>query len=299
VIERAPLPVDPEALPALGPEFHAIVAAGCRELGITLTAGQLAAIDAHARLLLAWNAHINLTALRTEEQVARLHVLDSLTAVPLLRGRLAWQGERASQGEVAAHGAHAAPSTPRPARRSQSEPPRPSLLDLGSGGGYPGLPLGVALPASRVALVDSVGKKARFLEVAAAASMERLDAGVIPTLTALRARAEDLARDREHREAWDVVTARAVGSLAELVELGLPLLRVGGSLIAWKRDDGSGSFATELTEAAALTRAAGGSTAQVHAATLSGLAEHRLVEVRKIQPTPGRFPRSPAERRRP
>lgn len=263
MIERAPLPVDPETLPALGAEFHAIVAAGCRELDITLGASQLAAIGAHARLLLAWNAHINLTALRTEEQVARLHVLDSLAAVPLLRGEPA------------------------------------ALLDLGSGGGYPGLPLGVALPASRVALVDSVGKKARFLEVAAAASMARLAAGASPTLTALRARAEDLARDPEHREAWDLVTARAVGSLAELVELALPLLQIGGSLIAWKRDDGSGSFATELTDAAALTRAAGGATAQVHAVTLSGLGEHRLVQVRKIQPTPGRFPRSPAERRRP
>lgn len=275
-----PLPFDPDGLPELGPEFAAIIHAGCAELGIELSPEQLAAIDAHARLLLAWNPHINLTARRTEDQVARLHVLDSLSAVPLLRNGDGRRGDGLRGPRERASG-------------------RASLLDLGSGGGYPGIPLAVALPASRVALVDSVGKKVRFLEVAASAAASRLDPAARPDIAALRARAEELAARPEHREAWDVVTVRAVGSLAEVVELGLPLVRVGGQLIAWKRDDSAGSLKAELDDAGHMLRPAGGGTPQVHRVRVSGLAGHCLVEVPKIGRTPARFPRQPAERRRP
>ncbi len=103
---------------------------------LVLTAAQRAAIDGHVRLLLAWTAAINLTAIRDPGEVAVAHVLDSLTAVPLLR----------SAGIDA-------------------------FVDLGSGGGLPGLPLAIALPARRALLVESTGKKARFLETAVAAVM--------------------------------------------------------------------------------------------------------------------------------
>ncbi len=187
---------------------------------VELGPAELAALEVHARLLLAWNHHINLTAFRTAEQVALLHVIDSLTAVALVR------------------------PDPGGAPRGRRTPRRPSLLDLGSGGGYPGLPLAVAIPCGRVALVDSVGKKARFLAVAAAAvtaALRGTDAEE-PEIVALPERAEDLAEEPDHREAWDFVTARAVGSVAEVAELGLPLLHVGGRLICWKRDDGSGAL---------------------------------------------------------
>ena len=125
----------------------------------------------HARLLLAWNKHVNLSGLRTPAQVARGHVLDSLLAVATLRGL-----------------------------RSR----RPSLLDLGSGGGYPGLPLAVALPARRAALVDSIGKKAAFLEVAAQAVTDALRAAPVsasntPELAVLAERAEDRRRTSVRR----------------------------------------------------------------------------------------------------
>ena len=96
----------------------------------------------HVRLLVAWNAQINLTALRTPEQIARNHVLDSLIAQPALS-------------------------------RFRST----SLLDLGSGAGFPGLPLAVVMPLKRVALVDSIGKKARFLDVAAQEARRALEVG--------------------------------------------------------------------------------------------------------------------------
>ena len=206
--ERAALPTDAAGLPELGPGYTTTLAEGLAALGLTLTPAAAAAIDAQARLLLAWNQHINLTAIRTPEGVARLHVLDSLSAVPVLRDRL-----RAA----------------------------PAMMDLGSGGGYPGLPLAVALPAARLTLVDSVAKKTRFLEVVAAAAGEALSRerpGDGPPIEVIAARAEQLAAD-DHRESWDVITVRAVGTLAEVVELGLPLLRRGGLLVCWKREAAS------------------------------------------------------------
>ena len=175
-----------------------------------------------------------------------------------------------------------------------------SLLDLGSGGGYPGLPLGVALPARRVALVDSVGKKVRFLETAArAAGRAMREAGETPPqLHALSARAEQLAADPAQRGSWDVVTARAVGPLAELVELGLPLLRLGGRLLCWKRDAGDGALETEMAAAAEVLRDAGGAEPEVHGVDEVLLPGHRLLLVRKVRPTPTRYPRGVVERRR-
>jgi 16S rRNA (guanine527-N7)-methyltransferase len=157
----------------------------------------------------------------------------------------------------------------------------------------------VALRAAKVGLVDSVAKKARFLEVAGAAAAARLEPQRQTEMSAIGARAEQLAARPEHREAWDVVTARAVGSLAEVAELGLPLLSTGGHLLAWKREDGSGSLRAELDDAGPVIRAAGGATARVHDPRVAALPGHRLVHVAKIGRTPGRFPRQPAERRRP
>jgi 16S rRNA (guanine527-N7)-methyltransferase len=275
---REPLPDDAAALPALGDAFTLPLRAALGELGLELGPVQLAALEVHARLLLAWNRHINLTAFRTAEQVALLHVVDSLTAVPLIRPD--------TSGTPRA-------GTPR-------LPRRPSLLDLGSGGGYPGLPLAVMVPCRQVALVDSVAKKARFLTVAAAAVTATLwgSDSEGTDIVAVPERAEDLAEEPDHREAWDMVTARAVGSLAEVAELSLPLLHVGGRLLCWKRDDGSGALASEIRAAQGVTRAAGGGRIRVHHLDLSALPGNCLIEVVKARLTPGHFPRTPADRRR-
>lgn len=264
--ERAPLPRDPWSLPDPGPGWAAELDAGCAALGLTLGPGVHAALDAHTRLLLAWNAAINLTALRTPEQVARLHLVDSLSAVRLI--------DRLAQ-------------------------PEPSIADIGSGGGMPGLPLAVALPAGRLLAVDSVGKKVGFLAVATEAAAAALaDAGgAVPLLEPVAARAEALAADPGIRETLDVVTARAVGSLAELVELAMPLLAPGGILVCWKRDDGSGALAAEIADAGPIAQATGAGRATVHADPEPALPGHRLVVHRKMRPTPARYPRDPAQRR--
>jgi 16S rRNA (guanine527-N7)-methyltransferase len=222
-------------------------------LGLDLPAEVRAAIDGHVQLLLGWTAAINLTAVRDPVAVARLHVLDSLTAVPALRARGVTR-----------------------------------FLDLGAGGGYPGLPVALALPAQAAVLVESIGKKARFLEVAVAA------VGAGDRVAVAAARAESLARGGEHRERWEAVTARAVASLGELVELAFPLLAVGGRLVAWKR----GPLTHELDAARRAAAALGGGDLEVLNPQVTALAGHVLVVVDKAGPSDGRFPRDPAERRR-
>jgi 16S rRNA (guanine527-N7)-methyltransferase len=275
--ERDPLPRDAAALPPAPAEIWSIVDDGLVVLGLALTPGIRAALDAQMRLMLAWNQHVNLTALRTPEQVARGHVLDSLSGLPLIRRLLAEQRRPTEAG--------------------------PRLLDLGSGAGYPGLPLAIALPVADCALVDSVGKKAAFLAVAASAASAALRAAEepVPEFAALAERAEDLAQDPDQRAAWDVVVARAVGSLAEVVELGLPLVHVGGHVVAWKREPQPQALRDEINAARRVLGAAGGEHPFVVAPDRdgrAGLADHRLVVVRKVRPTPARFPRPPAERRR-
>ena len=264
---REPLPVDASTLPPLGADAWHVIDAGLERMSLDLAPEVLAAIDAHARLLTAWGQHINLTAIRDPADVARLHVLDSLAAVGPIRARVA---------NVT------------------------SLVDIGSGGGYPGLPLGLALGAERISLVESVGRKARFLEVAGAAASRALDDGR-DRIEVLAVRAETLAAG-DRRGSWDVAVVRAVGSLSECAELALPLLRTRGLLVCWKRervaatDHAAASLRDEVDAARALVRRLGGAAPKVVSAELPDAPAHRLVLVRKEHPTPDRFPRRPVAR---
>lgn len=271
---RPELPLDPATLPPLGADFEAALEAGLSELALleTPAASQRArrTYEAHARLLRTWNTAINLTAIRDEAEMARRHVCDSVSAVPRVL-RLIRPGS--------------------------------ALLDIGSGGGYPGLPLAASLPLGRVGLLDSVGKKARFLAVAADAVSAILaeDAATdepAPKIEAIAERAEDLAEEPDHRGAWDIVTARAVGSLAEVVELGMPLVREGGSVVAWKREAERAGLQAELRDAGSIIRATGGGRPEVVHIDTPSLPGHRLVIVSKERPTPASYPRPAGVRRR-
>jgi 16S rRNA (guanine527-N7)-methyltransferase len=164
------------------------------------------------------------------------------------------------------------------------EPQR--LADVGAGAGFPGLVLAAALPAAAVDLIESVARKCEFIERAIAAA--RLD-----NARAICARAETWGLHREPgggREAYDVVTARAVGRLATVAELAVPLLRPGGRLVAWKgrRDP---------EEEAELERAAGSLAIAVETVRrvppAPGAAHRHLHVLRKVGPTPAGLPRRP------
>lgn len=261
----ASLPTDPAELTPLPDAFHETLASALEALDLSLSPGIQSALEAHARLLVAWNEAMNLTALRRPEQLALEHVVDSLSALPLLR-RLA---------------------ADRPV----------SLLDLGSGGGFPGLPLAVALPVKRATLVDSIAKKAGFLGVAADAARAALAAAgeAEPSIEAVCARAETLGADPRRRGSWTVVVARAVARMPRLVELALPLVARGGWLIAWKRGP---ELESEVEEALPALARLGGDAAGVEIVpvTVPGLEDHRLVLVPRVT---GAAPTRPPGRARP
>jgi 16S rRNA (guanine527-N7)-methyltransferase len=226
---------------------------GLASLSLELTPAAREAIDGHARLLLAWTIAINLTAIRDPAAVAVAHVVDSLTAVAPMHER------RISR-----------------------------FVDLGSGGGYPGIPLAAVIPSERALLLEPIAKKAGFLSVAAAAT------GLDDVVEAAAVRAEALASDPRHRGRWPAVTARAVAGLAELVELAFPLLVPGGCLIAWK----SGDLDAELAAADRAIAALGGGSMDVLPVQVAGLESHHLVIATARGRVPPAYPRDPGVRRR-
>ncbi len=262
--DREPLPSRVDGLPELPAEALEGLLEGLVALGLgDLPADARTGLADHLRLLLAWNRSINLTAIREPAAAVREHILDSLTAVEPLR-----------------------------ARRIEA------VLDLGSGGGYPGLPIALALPARRTLLVESVAKKARFLSVAASL-VTRPGPGLVEVF---HGRSEVLAADPRHRGRWPAVVARAIAPLAELAELALPLVAPGGVLVAWKRS----SIEAELEAAGPAIARLGGGRPVLIPTTVAGLEDHLLVLVEKGGPTPpgdlqavarrGRRRRLPGER---
>lgn len=243
---REPLPTRVDLLPALPDAYERALDAGLESLAQVLTPEARARIAAHVRLLLAWNRAINLTSIVEPERIAIRHVIDSLTAVPLVAVR------RGS----------------------------PRLLDLGSGGGYPGLPLAAAVPDAMVLLVESIGKKARFLDAAVGAT--ELQSRVTVAAVRGEALAADVAAGR--LDAFDIVTARAVGALPDLVRLAFPLLGPGGRLVAWKRAD----IEAEIEAARRVAEALGEARIAVRTTTVPGLEGHVLVVVEKVMAGPTR-----------
>jgi 16S rRNA (guanine527-N7)-methyltransferase len=216
-----------------------------------LPAGYLDAAQRFVALLLSANQRLNLTRVTDPAEVARLHLLDALAALPILD---------ALGGE--------------------------DRIDLGSGGGVPAIPLAMARADEHWTLVDSVGKKATALR-------EMAEGLGLRNVTVLAQRAETLGRNPLHRESHQVVTARACAALPVLAELALPLLRVGGHLLAWK-----GPLA-EHDEEIRLGRLAlaeiGGEKPRIIEPGLEALGGHRFVVAAKERETPARFPRRPGE----
>ena len=216
--------------------------------GVHLTGRQVVALMAFERELLAWNEKLNLTAIRDVEGIRTKHFLDSFSC----------------------------------ARAWKENPPR-RLIDIGTGAGFPGIPLKILYPSMRLTLVESVGKKANFCRHIV--ETLKLDATEVVT-----ARAEDVGQMPAHREAYDWAVARAVANLPVLVEYLLPLVQVGGAMLAQKGQSGP----AEIHKTEKALKILGGRTRQLLPVTLPGVADERfLVVVDKVAATPPQYPRKP------
>lgn len=219
-----------------------------RWFGIHLTEKQLLALSVYERELLEWNRKFNLTAIREVESIRIRHFLDSFSCT------LAWR----------------------------DNPPR-SLVDVGSGAGFPGLPLKILYPSMKLTIVESISKKAGFCaHLTEVLKMEGVEV--------LAARAETVGHLPEHRERYDWAVARAVANLPVLAEYLLPLVRVGGHMLAQKGESGP----MEVQQAQRALRILGGEVRQLIPVILPSVAEERyLILVDKIAAVPPQYPRRP------
>jgi 16S rRNA (guanine527-N7)-methyltransferase len=216
--------------------------------GIHLDDGQISLLTRFEKFLLEWNDRINLTAIRDSPGIRIKHFLDSFSCA------LAW-------------GDH---------------PPQ-DLVDIGTGAGFPGIPLKILYPGMRLTLVESIGKKADFCR----AAVQELQLNGVEVITS---RAEDLGQMPAHREVHEWAVARAVANLPVLAEYLLPLVRVGGYMLAQKGL--SAPAETQLAEHAILVL--GGNTRNLIPVTLPGVVEERfIVVVKKTAATPQLYPRKP------
>ena len=225
--------------------------AGARELGITLNDRHQAAFRTCYQEMVDWNQRFNLTAITDWEGVLVRHFLDSLSCFKALP----WE-------EMAA-GAR--------------------VIDVGTGAGFPGLPLKMVCPGMRLTLLEATHKKVTFLEnVVRVLGLQGVEV--------IHGRAEELGRELAHRGRYDWALARAVAEMPTLAEYLLPLVRVGGAALAQK---GEGA-AAEVHRADVAISMLGGRVRQLVPVELRGLAETRyLVVVDKVAATPERYPRRP------
>lgn len=216
---------------------------GAARMGVELDALALERMEAFHRLLAEKNEHMNLTAVTQDAEALDRHYLDSLAAL-----KFGWlRGEE-------------------------------RLADVGTGAGFPGMPLLIARPGLRLTFVDSLEKRLAFLREA----LERLGLQAL----CVHLRAEDFGRSPEHRQAYDLATARAVAPLPVLMEYLLPCLRLGGAALCWK---GPGVEQERAEKAAALL---GGGQVRLYPYEIPGRDwGHLLVRVEKRGKTPEKYPR--------
>lgn len=227
-----------------------VLNAGCRELDINLSQTQLEQFQAYYQELVSWNERVNLTSITDYEEVQVKHFLDSLSVSLAL---------------------------PQPL------PSGLTLLDVGAGGGFPGLPLRIALPEVSLTLFEATAKKARFLEYLVGLLGLQGVAVVV-------GRAEELAHQPAYRERFEAVTARALAELPSLAELTLPFCRLGGHVIAHKKGD----IADELARSEKAIGVMGGRLKEMRSIELREFSDKRsLVIIEKVTATPPKYPRRP------
>ncbi|MGB2962747.1 MAG: 16S rRNA (guanine(527)-N(7))-methyltransferase RsmG [Anaerolineales bacterium] len=215
-------------------------------IGITLSSYQLSLLDMYRQELDEWNDRFNLTAIHEPEKIRIKHFLDSFSPYLVIKNT--------------------------PIKR---------LIDIGTGAGFPGIPLKIILPETEVVLVDSINKKTEFCQ-------HIINVLNLKGIQVIQDRVERLARDEQFRESFDWAVARAVAKLSTLSEYLLPFVKIGGTMLAMKGDQGP----FEAQKAHRAVSLMGGELSQVTRLTLPGVTEDRfLITIEKKASTPEKYPR--------
>lgn len=218
----------------------------CSQLNIAIDEATASKFREFKELVLAWNEKVNLTSITEEEDFIKKHFIGSVLC--------------AGFDELT----HAK-----------------TVIDIGTGAGFPGVPLALLFPEKQFLLMDSTGKKITIL----GAITKKLE---LPNIKLIHARAEDLAHDKEHREAYDLCVSRAVANLATLSEYGLPFVKTGGSLVSYKGPDTD----EEVKAAEKAVKVLGGDFAGIKKVKPGGFdLDHSFVIIKKIKETPEKYPR--------
>lgn len=217
----------------------------CKSMGVSLTENQIALFQRYYEILSEWNTFMNLTAITDFADVLRKHFLDSLAVTKAV-------------DITSVH----------------------TLIDVGTGAGFPGIPLKIAFPHLHILLLDSLGKRVKFLNHV----IEELK---LEDIAAIHGRAEDFARKEEYREKFDLVVSRAVANLSTLSEYCIPYTILTGRFISYK----SGKIEEELSASQKAISILGGEIEKIEKFSLPDIGERSLVVIKKIKKTQKKYPR--------
>ncbi|HWR44041.1 16S rRNA (guanine(527)-N(7))-methyltransferase RsmG [Sporomusa sp.] len=228
--------------------FKVLLAQVAAEYGLVLSESQIIAMDTYYRLLIEWNEKMNLTAITQPHDVAVKHMIDSLSCY-----------------------------------REDIFSADTSVIDVGTGAGFPGIPLKIYQPNLKLTLMDSLNKRLLFLR-------EVTDTLELRGVELVHARAEEGGKNKLYRAKYQIAVSRAVARLNVLCELCLPFVKTGGWFIALK----GAQYEDEATEAAKAIAILGGRIERIEPVNLPGLADKRaVIYIKKIAATPPDYPRRP------